>query len=382
MNEVDAFNLLIIGLKEFFDRPNNEIYPLPQNLARATQILFQTGQLPPTSWQMLQRWSQPVQNWWPEGWYVPDSFDMAFGLVCERSLTEESLSYYYSVLVGKAAITTSYRFEHTQHALDNFRFQRLLNELKAERETATEAGQQAIDTVYTQIRRYLIEYPFTTTAAIRQAFWKSRKIVSIEEISGLYEECSDNTTQWLCHRCGPLYRQNGRLRGMQPTRCNNHEHNTTQTVPWEAGMLRIRPGIHWQVYLPGVPELNLLADLERIQTTHNHAIRHLTLWPVLDQYDIRIEFSDSTAWAVDIKDHRNPVRLASTLTIIPGVGALTYRAGFYVIPDDRSQSDHTYMRLLGEKAQLPASISILTHSQFVERVTQHAHALSTKRKKA
>lgn len=381
MIELDAFNLLVIGLKEFFDRPNNEPYPLPQNLARATQILFQTGQLPPTLWQMLQRWSQPVQDWWPEGWYIPDNFDPTFGLVSERSLTEESLSYYYNVLVGKAAITTSYRFEHAQHALDNFRFQRLFNELKAERETATEVGQQAIDTVYTQIRRYLIEHPFTTTAAIRQAFWKSRKIVSIEEISGLYEECSDNTTQWLCYRCGPLHRQNGHLRGVQPTRCNNHAHNTMQTVPWEAGMLRIRPGIHWQVYLPGVPELKLLADLERIQTTHNHAIRQLTLWPVLDQYDIRIEFSDGTAWAVDIKDHRNPVRLASTLTILPSVGALAYRAGFYVIPDDRAQRDQVYMRLLGEKAQLPASISILTHSQFVERITQYARALSTKRKK-
>lgn len=103
---------------------------------------------------------------------------------------------------------------------------------------------------------------------------------------------------------------------------------------------------------------------------------------MLDQYDLRIEFSDGTAWAVDMKDHRNPVRLAGTLTILPSTGTLAYRTGFYVIPDERAQRNPAYMRLLIEKARLPEYISILTHSQFIERVTQHVHALSAKRKKA
>jgi hypothetical protein len=336
MGDADAFNLLIIGLKELFDRPDDKTYPLPQNLVWATQILFQTGQLPPSLWQMLQHWSRPVRDWWPEGWYIPDSFDPAFGLVHERSLTEEGLAYYYNVLVEKAAVTTSYRSEHTQHALDNFRFQRLLNELKAERETANEVTKQTIDAAYVQLRRYLIEHPFTTSTAIRQAFWKSRKIVRLEDVNGLYDDCTSNASQWLCHRCGPLHQQNGRIHGVQPTRCNDHNYSKIEAIPWEAGMLWIRPGIHWQVYLPGVPELRLLADLEQLQNTYNRAIRQLTLWPMLDQYDLRIEFSDGTAWAVDMKDHRNPVRLAGTLTILPSTGTLAYRTGFYVIPDERA----------------------------------------------
>jgi hypothetical protein len=63
------------------------------------------------------------------------------------------------------------------------------------------------------------------------------------------------------------------------------------------------------------------------------------MWPEFDSYDLRVEFPDGKAWAIDVKDWANPFLLALNVKNIPLGSAL--EKGYFVFPDERSrQADY------------------------------------------
>ncbi|WP_461002317.1 pPIWI_RE_Y domain-containing protein [Streptomonospora sediminis] len=80
--------------------------------------------------------------------------------------------------------------------------------------------------------------------------------------------------------------------------------NAEEGIRWLAGPIRTF------IASPGRPELRLYHKIERAGAS-------VELWPDFDAYDLRIVFPDEEAWAVDVKDWSNPVRLARCLKPIP-----------------------------------------------------------------
>jgi hypothetical protein len=86
------------------------------------------------------------------------------------------------------------------------------------------------------------------------------------------------------------------------------------------------------VTLPGLAEIRLEQRLLKLKLK-------VDLWPDFDSYDLRIEFPDGKAWAVDVKDWASPFLLALHIKNIPLNPPV--ERGYFVFPDERSwQADY------------------------------------------
>ena len=80
--------------------------------------------------------------------------------------------------------------------------------------------------------------------------------------------------------------------------------------------------------VPGLSELTLARDLAKIKGVETE------LWPEFDAYDVRVIFSGTgEAWAVDVKDFRNPARLAREVQ--PFRADPSWDQAFYAFPEHR-----------------------------------------------
>ncbi|GAB4038923.1 hypothetical protein GCM10028774_38680 [Spirosoma jeollabukense] len=110
-------------------------------------------------------------------------------------------------------------------------------------------------------------------------------------------------------------------------------------------------------------------------------MKAVELWPGVDQYDIRIEFTSGMAWAIDVKDYQHPQRLLPELKVLDGRNDLDYRAAFYVIPDRWIENNPHYLPLLKSNTDLPASHNIVSSSQLLERLDIHLKSIRKPRRK-
>jgi hypothetical protein len=103
--------------------------------------------------------------------------------------------------------------------------------------------------------------------------------------------------------------------------------------------LWLRPPIRVFVALPGIAELRLAAELRRQGVD-------VSMWPDFDAYDLRVEFPDGSAWAVDVKDWASPVALARHLTSgTPFRAEPPWERAFFVFPSYRVHNRPEYLRV-------------------------------------
>jgi REase associating with pPIWI_RE len=218
-----------------------------------------------------------------------------------------------------------------QLAIDNKKFIDILNKLRnIDNGDNPEIAQQE----YISFRRFLIQNPYTSAKKIRSKFFNF-KYISTEEVGVLHEECDENQTYWRCDRCGLLTEKHGKLKGIKPRLCCNHHQNQSYVhqVKWETDLQRIKDGIHQRVCFPGIPELDLYSSLEELSKKYPDYLQKVKLYPGLDRYDLQLHFGDSTVWAIDFKDVRDPYKLAKNLKPLYGEGSLHHDESFYVISD-------------------------------------------------
>jgi len=370
-NSNQLFNQLVIGLVETSQAAKEKGWQYSPNLLRvANALVVKLGpKYPPTITGLRKLLATPLHDWWPrEEWLIPESFDASSGLMEGQLLSEEASHYYYNVLLDEADLSPE-RPEAVRLALDNYTFRQIIRRLH-NRKTSHPQDEQTLQKEYVLLRRFLIEHPIVSAHEIVTAF-AATWVVTPQVVSELYEPCT--APQWVCKRCGPLYREDGQLRGIRPSVCSDHlsRQVIVEKVENVVDLRRIRPGIHWRTCFPGIPELSLYDAIKALSSQFNGQLGAVELWPGLDQYDLRLHFNnDGSVWAVDVKDHRDPQRLGKELKAISGRGTLSYNLGFYVIPDRwLDNNPEVYLRQVRQAAELPTNNEVLGMSRFIEKVT-------------
>ncbi|SFB99752.1 restriction endonuclease-related protein [Spirosoma endophyticum] len=383
MPQTILFDKLLLGLYELTNKQRQSPYPYPVLFQQVCQHL--ALQLSTSAPRTLQGWlnlfHQPIQSWWPASYALPKEFASTDSLLIHNRPSDEAVAYYYSVL---SEIDATASPMYTTVAVENRLFRSLYLNLKdAYRDESNAEQREQIQQEYVQLRRFLIESPITTTNAIRRKFW-SGKYVTFPNVCDFYEPCNDGQTQWSCHHCGPLHWEGNALVGIRQSICNYHpveaEHIWQESSEREP-ILRIRTGIHVRTCFPGLPELFLFNQLGKRQQEQPSLLKAVELWPGVDQYDIRIEFANGMAWAIDVKDYQNPQRLLPELKTIDDRNGLDYRSAFYVIPNRWIENNPHYLPLLKSNTDLPASHNIVSSSQLLDRVDLHLKSIRKPRRK-
>ncbi len=212
---------------------------------------------------------EPVKDWCPSH-FIPKGFDRDFGLIDERSLSEEANDYLHEELITKGKIPENANSCTQQLAIDNKNFISVLDKL---RDVYDDIDPEQAQQEYLLFRPFLIQNQHTTPSQIREIFLHTKHIFT-DEVGEFYEECQEDRIYWCCERCGILTEKYGRLKGIKPNLCGNHHKNQSyvRQVKWETGLLQIKDGIHQRVCFPGIPELNLYSALEELKEKHSLAI--------------------------------------------------------------------------------------------------------------
>jgi hypothetical protein len=134
---------------------------------------------------------------------------------------------------------------------------------------------------------------------------------------------------------------------------------------WEAyipGMHRTKEGVQRSV---SAPEIDLMRLYQKL--SHQWGVQ-VALYPNLDAYDLLITFVDGRRWAVDMKDHQNPTRLALHLneTIFPYLPR--WDAAFYVFPDYRATAE--YLNRFENNWNGHKGVTFVSYSAFVKQVNE------------
>ncbi|MEL4898276.1 hypothetical protein [Crocosphaera sp. Alani8] len=276
------FDYLLIGVREYLD--SKQKYPYPDLLHHGMNTLSldikKSVSFPKTMRGFLKLLESPVTDYLPNSW-IPSEFDQDFGLLDMGSFSEEANDYYFEILEAQDKIPPNASTKTKQEAIDNQKFTRILDRLrKAYVEDDPEKSQE----VYVKFRRFVIENQYATTEDIRKTFRRT-KYISPEDVGELYEECEEDRDYWYCDRCGILTEKNGQLKGLKPSLCSNHHKdlNYVHERTWEVGFLQIKEGIRQRVCFPGIPELNLYLNLEKIKKEHSEYLKEVQLYPGVDR---------------------------------------------------------------------------------------------------
>lgn len=369
VTNTELFDYLVIGLKNFLYQERK--YPYPDLLRHAMNALSlgmkKSIPFPKTINGFLRLLEEPVKDWCPSH-FIPKEFDCDFGLIDEGSLSEEANDYLHEELIDKGKIPENANSCTQQLAIDNKKFINVLDKL---RDVYNDIDPEQAQQEYLLFRPFLIQNQYPTPSQIRKNFLRTKHI-SIEEVGELYEECQENQMYWYCDRCGILTEKYGRLKGVKPRLCGNHHKNQSyvRQVRWEPGLLRIKYGIHQRVCFPGVPELNLYSALEELKEKYPDYLKQVKLYPGLDRYDLQLRFSDDAVWAIDVKDVRDPYRLAKNLQPLYSEGSLCYDEGFYVVSDRCIKNQPDYLEVARKEARtLPHTTHLLSDRNFRQRVS-------------
>ena len=366
--KTELFDYLVISLKDFLSQEKK--YPYPDLLRHAMNSLAlemkKSIPFPKTMNGFLQLLEKPVKDWCPSN-FISKEFDRDFGLIDEGSLSEEANDYLHEELITKGRIPENDNSCIQQLAINNKKFISVLEKL---RDVYNNIDPEQAQQEYLLFRPFLIQNQYTNLSQIRKSFLRTKHI-SIIEVGELYEECQENQIYWYCDRCGILTEKYGRLKGIKPRLCGNHHKNQSYVhqIKWKTDLLRIKDGIHQRVCFPGIPELNLCLALEELKEKNSNYLHQVKLYPGLDRYDLQLRFSDDAVWAIDIKDVRDPYKLAKNLQPLYSEGSLRYDESFYAISDRCIQNHPDYLEIARKAANnLPYETHLISDKVFRTKV--------------
>lgn len=358
------FPYLVIGVAQWLQKgENGQSYPYPSLLQAVINLLAlkMGAKFPRTLSGLLEIFSHPVQEWWPEE--IPAQFFSTEPLIEDGALSYEAVSYLDN-LTEADNIHYNASLAQIELVVDNLKFRALFERLRQNFVADPVVTQEE----YVKLRRFLIENPYPNITEISQTFSET-KYISFADVSGLYVKANELASLmqfpdenkkpyfWLCPSCGPLIVRNGQLESVKPQMCSfycpGQKEGWRKIVPGRKRMV-LRRGIHLRTHLPGIPELDLFDWLLSQQQKSPQFLQGVVLWPRIDMYDIQIKFVDST-WAIDVKNYRNPYRLGEQIKTLYGEGELQWDRGFYVYPGYRERQQVNY----GEVArqQVAGSVS-------------------------
>ncbi len=193
---------------------------------------------------------------------------------------------------------------------------------------------------YVIFRRLLIEHPVLTEfELIQQRNDHPELNLLTDHLKVAYEDAPLDYmfrgNFHCCPICGNLQQPTVQMDRLlcEEERCRRqHATKPGQVIPAREHVLWLKRGLRRFITLPGLTEVRLERQLLKLKL-------QVDLWPDFDSYDLRIEFPDGKAWAVDVKDWANPFLLAMNVKNIPLSPPL--ERGYFVFPNERSlQADY------------------------------------------
>lgn len=168
--------------------------------------------------------------------------------------------------------------------------------------------------VYVHCRRFIIEHPTCSTEELENLV----SILPGNSLPRLLLSAYENIPNYFivdgsigtCPHCGWTIRWTTERKPFCATsRCNcviQTSPNVRAVItPSRGRLLRLKRGLQMYVGVPGRSELELAEELAKIRYVET------ALWPEFDAYDLKITFTGTgEVWAIDVKDYRNPTRLA------------------------------------------------------------------------
>lgn len=222
-------------------------------------------------------------------------------------------------------------------------FKRFVNQAKQHQDPDT----------YSRVRRLICEQPYFADVADFQR----NPLMSIPYARSYLRQCFDwvpqnrirNGKLALCPYCRTPVRwrfdPSGWLSDCHPT-CRSvcsglraQKGLLWKDKPDGAAPLMVKEHIHRDTVIPDQATLLILRTLERWNESLEAPIQ-VWAWPEFDATDLLLVFPDGERWSIDVKDYRNPVRLAREFHGIPSYGDIYYDQAFVVFPDHRKKHPH------------------------------------------
>jgi hypothetical protein len=223
---------------------------------------------------------------------------------------------------------------------------------------------------YTALRSFLVRHPIIADMNEQitlNPMWgpqiRSRLAALYEAIPNVCIRLREGSEYIpVCPHCGwTLVQRGGELRCHEGGGCTiaTNSFATPLWIPYSPEMARTIEGIQRFVV---APEVDLITLSDRLIEINGVLC---TLFPDFDAYDLRIE-SMGQVWAVDLKDHSNPRRLARDLKHF--AHQPEWSDAFFVIPDYRASP--SYMQSLRTLWHGEPNVHVMSVRQFEQLVRE------------
>ena len=236
-------------------------------------------------------------------------------------------------------------------------------EQKAVEEALKECRGKQLDEEYRVFRRMIIEHPvISVISEWPKKLLKEPKLPK-KLLNDIYKDLNVLTAEEECHlcpRCGyyQLKRSDNSYRCYNDT-CEElrvkqklGEGKTVKAKDYKA----VTGGVHRFVTLPGIWEIQLYKELKKLGAG-------VTLWPNIDEYDLRVEFKSGVTWAIDVKNwcYLNEKRLHKVQSIRDAAKT------FVVFPDEREDD----LRIKGRRRELHKELKGVS-LKFISEIIKEA----------
>jgi hypothetical protein len=362
----EALSLLAIGLIEQEHaieqgKPESAVMLNPrirQGWEKLSYVCCSRGKLPPRTFPELVLWlRQPVKSW--EG--IGDLFDLDED--ADAPLLDNAYPSYLCEELG-ADKAGAY---HTRMELEDENFRKL--------KWACHELNLAED--YSAAREFLIRTPVLTDVIAQlgaNTKWHDVLHTLLRQCYGAIPESCVRTrgnqrVVYRCPHCGWVLEWKGNeahcVQGSVCSAVKGDLNNSDDWLVYEDGMLRTKEGVQRYVVQP---ELSLIALFDELKSVRGV---YVELFPDIDAYDLLIKFLErGERWAVDVKDVRNPSRLAKNLNDTPFVLTPVWDRAFYVFLDYRAAP--TYLQRFQTHWHSQTRISFMKMRKFARLVKQTA----------
>ena len=386
----DVFPYLVGGIAEasktHFRYPYPPLFQQALNKLSVLQLLCGKT-LPTESRDLLALFEDPIGTWWPGS--LPSEVEQQMGRVFTLMYDGQPDGWIWRYLRERGMkLLSPESLQYFQADIDQSAIIEVMNLCKSVNPPRTD--------IYTAVRRFLIERPWTTLSDLQQVLGSFPQI-PMQLINSFYEtpdvfrhHAKRDGSYWLCPHC------NGILSWEEHEplpQCARHSvcgrlfpgYQGKKPLAERIDLLRLKWGIHRRVCIPGIPELKLFTWLEK-QKAPGCGLDDVLLWPGVDQYDLQLRFTGGEVWAVDVKDYENPAELFHKVQqdTLSKLGDLDWRKGFYVVPQYRIAWNSRYIRSAHQagnkqkgKRLLPADIEIVNEERFRERVREQIRKCSS-----
>lgn len=221
---------------------------------------------------------------------------------------------------------------------------------------------------YVAFRRLLISEPVLTEFELLQHCLDDSLQILEAQIKTAYEpapeSCAVNGQFHCCSNCGNIMLRT--VKGdliCAEDRCRTQGVKVGRQISQKEGVLWLKRGPRKFVAAPGRAELRLADKLEELEL-------EVELWPNFDSYDLRIVFPDGEAWAIDVKDWKDPFLLARKVKQQdpPIASDPPWTQAYFVFPDDRQQQRSDYKRAFSNHTRLPKQIKAKFEKELIKDV--------------